>query len=118
MEFRENKPIYLQLADQLLDELERGQAAGGDRLLSVREYAGKTGVNVNTVMRAYTWLQQEEVIFNRRGIGYFFADDARERVLTMRRREFWDKELPYIVERMNALGINAGEIMDKINSVK
>ncbi|MDE7403385.1 MAG: GntR family transcriptional regulator [Muribaculaceae bacterium] len=114
MEFRENKPIYLQLADQLLDEVERGQSSGGDRLLSVREYAGKTGVNVNTVMRAYNWLQQEDVIFNRRGIGYFFADDARERVLNMRRREFWDKELPYFIDRMRALEISPEEIMKKI----
>lgn len=105
MEFDDNKPIYLQLADQIMDEVERQEFDTGERLLSVREYAAKTGVNANTVMRTYTWLQQEGIIYNKRGIGFFYEQDARQKVLMMRRQIFFVKEMPYFLERMFALGV-------------
>lgn len=110
MDFIENKPIYLQLADQLMNETEQPGFAPGSRLPSVRDYASQTGVNANTVMRTYTWLQQEDIIFNKRGIGYFYCEDAREKVSTMRRKQFLEKEVPYFLERMKVLGISMTDL--------
>lgn len=112
MEFNENKPIYLQLADQIMDDAERNPSVGRTRLCSVREYAAKTGVNANTVMRTYTWLQQEGIIYNQRGIGYFYAEDAHEKVLQMRRQTFFDQELHYFMERLEAMNIKPEEIFE------
>lgn len=109
MEFNENKPIYLQLADQIMDEVESSVAREGERLLSVRDYAAKSGVNANTVMRTYTWLQQEGIIYNQRGIGFFYADNARELVLKKRREIFYAKQLPHFLERLVALQISPQE---------
>ncbi len=44
MDFNENKPIYLQLADQIMDEVERSVSLNGRRLPSVRDYAATTGM--------------------------------------------------------------------------
>ena len=109
MEFNENKPIYLQLADQIMDDAERNPSIGRTRLCSVREYAAKTGVNANTVMRTYTWLQQEDIIYNQRGIGYFYAEDAHEKVLKMRRQTFFNQDLHYFMERLAAMRISPEE---------
>ena len=106
----ENKPIYLQLADQIMDETERPGFEPDGRLPSVREYAAGSGVNPNTVMRTYTWLQQEEIIYNKRGVGFFFSPSAREKVREMRRSQFFAKDLPYLIERMKALGISPQDI--------
>lgn len=111
MEFNDNKPIYLQLADQLMDATERPGFTPGGRLPSVREYASSTGVNANTVMRTYTWLQQEEIIYNKRGIGYFYSEGAKDRVFNMRRNQFFEKEMPYFIERMKALNVSIEELM-------
>ncbi|MDE6865916.1 MAG: GntR family transcriptional regulator, partial [Muribaculaceae bacterium] len=92
MEFNDNKAIYLQLADQIMNAIERGDFNDGDRIPSVREYAAQSGVNANTVMRTFSWLQQEEIIFNKRGIGYFFCEGASERVRQMRREHFLKKD--------------------------
>lgn len=110
MDFNDNKPIYLQLADQIMDEVESSVRHDGARLPSVREYAAKTGVNANTVMRTYTLLQQDGIIYNQRGIGYFYADDARSRVLDKRRRNFFERDVKYFMERMAALQITPEEI--------
>lgn len=109
MDFFDNKPIYLQLADQLMDEVQTGVADGGARLPSVREYASRAGVNANTVMRTYTHLQQEGVIFNRRGIGYFYAPDAPEKVKAMRLKQLLDKEIYQFMDRLIASGITPEE---------
>lgn len=110
MDFNENKPIYIQLADQIMDGVERGESGPGDRLLSVRNYAAKTGVNANTVMRSYAQLQQEGIIFNQRGIGYFYADDCREKVLEMRKKTFFYKEMKYFMDRLSALKVTPDEL--------
>lgn len=110
MEFNENRPIYLQLADQLMNETERLNFQPGSRLPSVRDYASQTGVNANTVMRTYTWLQQEDIIYNKRGIGYFYCDDAQEKVFKMRRKQFIEKEVPYFIDRMKALRISLNDL--------
>lgn len=116
MDFNENKPIYLQLADQIMDEVEMSGRQAGKRLLSVRDYAARTGVNANTVMRTYTWLQQEGIIYNQRGIGYFYADDARDKVLEMRRQIFFDKEIKYFMDRLIALQISPEKLSEIYSS--
>ena len=110
MEFRKQKPIYLQIADRLMEQVLSAQLKADDRMPSVRDVAAQMGVNPNTVVRTYDYLQQEEIIFNRRGVGYFVADGAREHVLTLQRREFLDEELPYIRQRMKTLGIGINEL--------
>jgi len=100
MEFNDNKPIYLQLADEIMREVALLSRHDGQRLPSVREYAAKTGVNPNTVVRTYGYLQNEGVIYNQRGVGYFYAQDASERILAIRRKEMMEKEIYYIMDRL------------------
>lgn len=105
MEFNDNKPIYLQIAEGIMDAVMRGDQYPGSRLPSVRDYATNTGVNPNTAMRTYTWLQQQGLIYMKRGIGYFVDDNARERILEMRRHQFFEHEANYFMERLASFGI-------------
>ena len=78
MDFNENKPIYLQITDGIMDDIISDVYPSDGRLPSVREYASKVEVNANTVMRSYDWLQQQKIIFNRRGIGFFVLPEAKK----------------------------------------
>ena len=62
MTFKENKPIYLQIADRIMDEILQDVYEEGGRILSVREYAGIVEVNANTVVRTYDYLQSQGII--------------------------------------------------------
>ena len=110
MEFRKQKPIYLQIAERLMEQVLAGQLAADDRMPSVRDVAASMGVNPNTVMRTFDYLQSEEIIYNRRGVGYFVAGDAKDKVLALQRREFLEEELPLIRQKMQLLGININEL--------
>ena len=111
MEFRKQKPIYLQIADRLMEQILSGDPAEDERMPSVRDVATSMGVNPNTVMRTFEYLQGEEIIYNRRGVGYFVAADARKKILAEQRREFLEEELPLIKQRMKMLCIGIDELM-------
>ncbi len=107
MNFNADKPIYLQIADSLSDRILSGELKGEDRLPSVRDYGADIGVNPNTVMRVYERLTDDEVIYNKRGIGYFVSPDAREKILASKREEFLSKDVPAIKRRMELLGLDS-----------
>ena len=69
------------------------------------------GVNPNTVMRTYERLTDEELIFNRRGIGYFVADGAQNRAAAIARERFITEQLPSLFAKMKSIGITAEEIL-------
>lgn len=104
MEFDPNKPIYLQILDSICDQILDGTLMPDGRILSVREYGAKLGVNPNTVMRTYEKLTADGIIYNRRGLGYFISSDAREKVLAIKRKEFMDDTVPKIRRQMRLLG--------------
>ncbi len=114
MEFRKQKPIYLQIADRLMEQILQGEPAEDDRMPSVRDVAASMGVNPNTVMRTFEQLQSEEIIYNRRGVGYFVSPDAKNKILAEQRREFLEEELPLIRQKMQMLGID----FKQLNEIK
>jgi len=110
MEFKETQAIYLQISDYVCEQILLGRWKEGDRLLSVRELGGTLEVNPNTVMRTYDLLQGRDIIFNKRGVGYFVSDDARRKILKYRKTEFLGQDLPPVFKNMNLLGMTFKEI--------
>ena len=112
MDFRKQKPIYLQIADWLMEQVLGGQLKTDDRVPSVRDVATRMGVNPNTVVRSFDQLQQDEIIYQRRGQGYFVEAEAKERIIGLWRRQFIDEELPALRQRMQLLGLTFDELKD------
>ena len=110
MQFRETRPIYLQIADFVCENILLRKWNAGDRIPSVRELAVTLEVNPNTVMRTYEFLQQKQIIFNQRGIGLFVSDTAYQNVLTYRKDEFMEKELPFFFRNLVLLQIDLEEL--------
>ena len=104
MEFDGNKPIYLQIVDAICDNILDGTLKPDGRILSVREYGAQLGVNPNTIMRSYEKLTTDEIIYNKRGLGYFISPDARDKVLAIRRAQFLEESVPKIRRQMALLG--------------
>ena len=109
--FKENnKSIFLQIADMVCEDILAGRLKGGQRMLSVRECAGEMEVNVNTVMRSYEYLAQQGVIFNRRGIGFFVAEDAAEVISNRRRSEFLEGEMSDVFRQLYLLNVTPEQL--------
>lgn len=111
MEFKENnKAIFLQIADAIADRIIAGELPEGQRIESVRAYAAQVAVNANTVMRAYEYLASENIIFNKRGIGFFVNEGARQAIMRHRRSEYLSGELNEMFRQLTLLGINPDQL--------
>lgn len=110
MDFKKQKPIYQQIADALCERIAGGELKPDERMPSVRDVAIQLGVNPNTVMRTFDFLQQTEIIYNKRGVGYFVSPDAPDKVLELHRKEFVEEDLPIFVQMMNLLGLSFDDL--------
>ena len=118
MEFKDNEAIYLQIAGYVSELVLRGKWPPDSKVPSVRELAGDLQVNPNTVMRTYELLQSQQVLYNKRGIGFFVAPGAGQQVLAARRERFLSQELPEMFGTMLLLGIELPEVQRRYEEFK
>jgi len=110
MDFKENPAIYIQIAEYVCEQILLKKWKLGEKIISIRDLAVNMEVNPNTVQRAYDFLQQRDIITNKRGVGYFTEDDAMERILNFRREQFIENELPVFMRNVYLLKIDFKEI--------
>lgn len=110
MEFKDNEAIYLQIAAFVCDNILTGKWAAGQKILSVRDLAVELEVNPNTVMRSYEFLQGLEIVYNKRGLGLFVADDGFEKVKAYRKQSFVQQNLPEFFKNIYLLDISIDDI--------
>ncbi|MDQ6762359.1 MAG: GntR family transcriptional regulator [Bacteroidota bacterium] len=110
MDFKENPAIYIQIAEYVCEQILLKKWKLGEKIISIRDLAVNMEVNPNTVQRAYDFLQQRDIITNKRGVGYFTEDDAMERILSFRREQFIENELPVFMRNIYLLNIDFKEI--------
>ncbi len=110
MDFKKSQTIYMQIADFITENILSEKIKAGDKIQSVREMAASIQVNPNTVMRTYSYLQEQEIIYNKRGIGYFVADDAAQKMKALRKEEFVKQDLPALFKNMDLLEIGFEEL--------
>ncbi len=110
MIFSSDKAIYIQIADRLCDEILADKYKDDDRIPSVREYAVLLEVNTNTAVKAYDELARANIIYNKRGLGYFVTPGAKKQILKERKQEFMKERLPELFRQMRLLGIGIEEV--------
>jgi DNA-binding transcriptional regulator YhcF (GntR family) len=110
MEFREKQAIYLQIVEYVCEQILLENWRPGNKILSIRDLAVYMEVTPNTIQRTYDFLQQKQIISNRRGVGYFLEEDGMQRVLAYRRELFLENELPLMFRNMHLLKIKAEEV--------
>lgn len=115
MEFRENQAIYLQIADHFIENILTKKWPEGERIPSVRELAVQLEVNPNTVVRTYNHLQEKDIIFNKRGIGYFVTENGYEKSRELKKEEFVKHDVPVFFRMMELLNLTLEELYEIYN---
>ena len=110
MTFSNDKAIYVQMADRLCDEILAGKYQDDDRIPSVREYSVLLEVNTNTAVKAYDELARANIIYNKRGLGYFVTPGAKKQILKERKKDFMKERLPELFRQMQLLGITLEDV--------
>lgn len=118
MTFTNDKAIYIQMADRLCDEILAGKYKDDDRIPSVREYAVMLEVNANTAVKAYDELSRANIIYNKRGLGYFVTPGAKKQILKERKQEFMKQRLPELFRQMQLLDITIDDVVETYKEIK
>lgn len=112
MRFRDNVPIYQQIADDIKALIISEKLKSDDKLLSVREYMGHYSVTALTMQRALAVLEQEGVIYTKKGIGSFVAQDIQVAL----KNTSIDFVVTEFIDKMRAMGLSDQEMCEKINA--
>jgi len=118
MEFKKNQSIFLQIADFICEKIVSNNWKVGEKIPSVREMAATIEVNPNTIMRSYSYLQDKEIIKNKRGIGYFVNILAPTKINEMQKKTFVEDLLPDLFNKMDLLGITISDLEKYYKSFK
>ena len=118
MEFKENTAIYLQIADYVSENILSGEWKTEHKIPSVRDLAIQLEVNPNTVMRSYDYLQNLELIFNKRGMGFYVDVNAPERLKEIRKERFLKQELPAFYKKLKDMSIEIKDLEDGFEKFK
>ena len=111
--FKDDRPIYSQLVEQIKIKIISGEWELGSRLSSVRELAEQAGVNPNTMQRALAELERDGLVHSKRTSGRFVTED--EDMIKGVREAVAAENIAAFMESMKRLGFTESEIMDEFN---
>ena len=106
LDYRDARPIYEQVRDNLRRLMVSGAIQEGEKLPSVRSLASNLAINPNTIQRAYAQLEMEGYVYSVAGWGTFVAEGQEQNLV--RRREVEDKVRP-LLQELRELGMTEGE---------
>ena len=109
-----DRPIWVQLIEQLTRRIVSGEYPPGARVPSVRDLAAKAGVNPNTMQRALSGLEERGLLVAQRSIGRFVTQDAA--LIVRMRQELAEQELAVFKRRMRLLGYQDQEILEFVSA--
>ena len=115
--WNDSLPIYRQLRDRVVAMILEGVLNDGDPLPSVRSVAAEYRLNPLTVLKGYQQLVDESLVEKRRGRGMFVTEGARRALLKDERQLFLEEEWPKIAGRIQRLGFEPRELLDKLDSI-
>ena len=104
-------PLFVQIAEQLADDIVDGVLAEGARAPSTNELAAFYRINPATAAKGISMLTDDGLLEKRRGIGMFVAAGARARLLAERRKRFAERYVEPLVAEAGRLGIDADELV-------
>ena len=93
-----DRPVYLQIIDQVKRDIALGRLAREEKLPTVRQLAQQLAINPNTIAKAYRQLEQEGIIVTRAGAGAFVANLDSMLSRAVRRRLICDDLERIVIE--------------------
>ena len=111
LDYRDARPIYVQIMDGFKGQIATGVLRPGDKLPSVRELAAQLAINPNTIQRAYRQLETEGWIATVPGKGCFVCGAP---VATLRQREELLAQFDKLTAGLLALGMTREELTERL----
>jgi DNA-binding transcriptional regulator YhcF (GntR family) len=110
----EGTPLFVQIAEQIADDIVDGALAEGARVPSTNELAAFHRINPATAGKGINVLVDSGVVEKRRGLGMFVAAGARGRLRAERRARFAEQFVVPMIAEARRLGLDTPTLITLI----
>ena len=111
MEFKDGKPIFQQLADQLEERILSGAYPEESQVPSITEYSVAYKITPATALKGINLLVDAGLLYKKRGVGMFVSSGARERLRAQRAERFYQDYVQRMVQEARRLGVTEAELV-------
>lgn len=112
----DSRPIFLQIAEEIENEIVEGTLAEEAQVPSTNEFAAFHRINPATAAKGVNRLVDEGILYKQRGIGMFVSTGARAALLQRRRDQFFDQYVRPLAVEARKLGISPSELAEMVRS--
>lgn len=109
-----SQPIYIQIAEIIEDEILKGNLEAGNQVMSTNELSDFYQINPATAGKGLNLLVEKGVLFKKRGLGTFVAEQAKEKVIKKRKKKFYEHQIGQLIKEAEKLNINRAELIKMI----
>jgi len=110
IDFNSDKPIFLQIAEQLEDAILAQAFEEDSQIPSITEISASYKINPATALKGINLLVNDGIVYKKRGMGMFVAENAREKLREKRRGAFFEEYVSRLIEEAERLNISKEEI--------
>jgi DNA-binding transcriptional regulator YhcF (GntR family) len=114
IDFDSEKPIYLQLAEAIEDNILKGIFEEEAQIVSTTEISVKYKINPATAGKGVNVLVDEGILYKKRGLGMFVSAGAKKKILEKRRNSFYEEYVQSLLEEAAKLNISKEDIIKMI----
>jgi GntR family transcriptional regulator len=112
----ESRPIFVQIAEQIENDILSGALAEEAQIPSTNEFAAFFRINPATAGKGVNLLVDTGILHKKRGIGMFVSPGAQSAIVERRRQAFRDQYISPLVDEAAKLGISSGQLADMIRA--
>ncbi len=110
----ESRPIFVQIAEQIENDIISGQMAEETQVPSTNEFAAFYRINPATALKGVSLLVDDGILYKKRGIGMFVSTGARDQIIGKRTDQFQSEFIRPLVAEAAKLGITSTQLADMI----
>jgi GntR family transcriptional regulator len=108
------KPIFIQIAEQLEDSIFTGVFPEETKIPSTNELSALLNINPHTVLKGMNLLVDEEIIYKKRGLGMFVKEGAVNKIRLKRQSQFYEQYVASLIQEASKLQMTKEEVISLI----
>jgi len=102
----DSRPIFMQIAERIEEDILAGRLAEEDQVPSTNQFAALYQINPATAAKGVNLLVDQGILYKKRGMGMYVATGSRERLLEKRREQFFEQYVVTMLREAERLGIS------------
>ncbi len=110
VDFEDERPIFLQIAEQIEDGILSGAFAEETQIPSTTEISVTYMINPATALKGINLLVDGGIVYKKRGVGMFVAAGAAAHIMEKRKKEFYQNYIVKVTCEAKKLQLTKEEI--------